>query len=48
MRRIYKLDNCDDCGWHKRVTPIRFWLNNYRMLVCAQCIRPYRKRILSA
>lgn len=46
-RRRYQLGHCDDCGHTRRVTRIMFWLNGYTMQVCAECIRPYRDRILS-
>ena len=47
-RRRYTPDRCDDCGRFRPVTWITFWLNGYRMKVCGECIRPYRKRIGSA
>jgi hypothetical protein len=45
-RRKYEPGRCGDCGWERAVTLIRFWVNDYRMHVCAECIRPYRGRIL--
>lgn len=45
-RRVYRPGTCQDCGQHKRVTLIRFWVNDYRMRVCTECIKPYRDRIL--
>jgi hypothetical protein len=46
MRRVYREGRCGDCGHIKRVTEIVFWVNGMRMLVCAECIKPYRYRIL--
>ncbi len=36
-----------DCGWHKRVTVIHFWVNAMRYVVCAECIKAYRRQILT-
>lgn len=47
-RRCYRDGRCQDCGHHRRVTRIVFWLNSYEMTVCARCISPYRRRILNA
>lgn len=46
-RRVYRLGYCQDCGHYRRITVVRFWLNDMRYRVCAQCIRPYRKVILT-
>lgn len=46
IRRVYAPGRCDDCGWHRSVTRITFWLNGFQMNVCADCIKPYRKVIL--
>lgn len=47
-RRKYHTDNgrCDDCGHAIPTTVIHFWGNNMRYVVCKDCIKPYRKRIL--
>lgn len=45
-RRHYKPGTCQDCGNHKRVTVIRFWVNYMRYVVCAECIKCYRPVIL--
>lgn len=45
-RRKYQPGTCQDCGHSRRVTRIKFWLNGYEMNVCAECIQPYRDRIL--
>lgn len=46
FRRSYDIGHCGDCGRTRLVTRIVFWLNGYTMLVCSECIKPYRKRIL--
>ena len=46
--RTYLHWPCRDCGYTKRVTVIRFWINSYRMRVCAGSIKPSRDRILKA
>ena len=46
FRRRYFSGTCQDCGRHKRVTWVTFWVNGYRMRVCAECIKPYRRVIL--
>lgn len=46
-RRKYYAGQCQDCGWHKRVTTIYFWATGMRYVVCAECIKPYRKVILA-
>jgi hypothetical protein len=46
-RRHYADGTCQDCGHHRRVTVVRFWLNDLRYRVCRDCIKPYRKRILT-
>jgi hypothetical protein len=46
MRRKYRKGNCEDCGWHRNVTTIYWWASNTPYVVCAECIRPYRKLIL--
>jgi len=46
VRRKYSEGVCSDCGWHKRVTPVTFWVNGYRQNYCADCIKMYRKAIL--
>lgn len=47
-RRYYRSSRpCQDCGaTHKPVTLIRFWATGMRYIVCAECIRPYRKIIV--
>ena len=47
MRRKYTEGRCEDCGWIKRVTWITFWVNAMRYRVCAACIKPYRRVILT-
>ncbi len=47
-RRRYNEGTCEDCGHHKRVTVIRFWLNGMSYRVCADCKRAYLGRILDA
>ena len=46
-RRRYRPGTCQDCGRWRRVTVARFWLNFMRYQVCAECIRPYRGRLLT-
>ena len=45
-RRKYAEGRCQDCGRYRRVTRIKFWVNGYEMLVCTDCIKPYRRVIL--
>jgi hypothetical protein len=45
-RRKYERGKCGDCGWEKLVTTIEFWVNGYKMRACAECIKPYRDRIM--
>lgn len=47
MRRAYILGRCQDCGHTRRITWITFWVNGYRMRICAGCIRAYRAVILT-
>lgn len=47
MRRDYRIGRCEDCGRVRLTTAITFWLNGWRMRVCAECIRPYRGVILT-
>ena len=44
-RRKYRKGRCDDCGWHRNVTRITFWVNGMKYVVCAECIKPYRGTI---
>jgi len=46
MRRKYTRGKCGDCGHERNVTLITFWLNSFKMWACADCIKPYRDRIL--
>lgn len=46
MKRKYSQGTCNDCGWWKRVTTIYFWATGMKYVVCAECIKPYRKVIL--
>lgn len=48
-RRVYREGQCEDCGWTKPVTLIMFWLTgpSFKMRVCKDCIKPYRRRILT-
>lgn len=46
-RRRYAPGTCMDCGHHRSVTTIWFWVNAMRYVVCASCIRPYRGVILT-
>ena len=46
-RRRYKPGRCADCGRWRPVTLIRFWVNYYGMRVCSECIKPYRRVILT-
>lgn len=46
MRRHYFIGRCQDCGHTKRVTEVTFWVNGMKYRVCAECIKPYRERIL--
>jgi hypothetical protein len=46
-RRIYRIGTCQDCGRKRNVTRIRFWVNAMPYVVCSDCIRPYRNRILT-
>lgn len=46
-RRRYRLGRCQDCGHYTRVTVVRFWVNYMRYVVCASCIRSYRRVILT-
>lgn len=40
-------DGCQDCGrWGLNVTDATFWVNGYRMRLCRDCIRLYRKVLL--
>lgn len=45
MKRKYLKGKCDDCGKHLNVTLIQFWSTGMKMVVCASCIKPYRKII---
>jgi hypothetical protein len=45
-RRKYFNGKCADCGWQKRVTEIIFWATGMKYIVCAECLKPYRKAIL--
>ena len=45
-RRKYCKGKCGDCGHFRNVTQITFWVNGHQMLVCSECIKPYRGRIL--
>jgi hypothetical protein len=47
QRRKYHEGHCMDCGRVKRVTVIFFWATGMRYVVCAECIKPYRKVILA-
>jgi len=41
-RRRYRSGHrCQDCGWDKPTTVIRFWASGYLYRVCSRCIRPY-------
>ena len=46
-RRHYAPGRCGDCGRTRRVTMIWFWVNAYKMRVCADCIKPYRSVLLT-
>lgn len=47
-RRVYHGgQRCQDCGQLRRTTVVRFWVNDYRYRVCADCIRAYRGRLLT-
>lgn len=46
-RRRYTLGRCQDCGHITRTTVVRFWVNYMAYRVCAQCIKPYRRVILT-
>ena len=41
-RRKYALGRCQDCGYEKNVTTVKFWATGMLYRVCGQCIRPYR------
>lgn len=47
VRRKYYKATCQDCGWHKSVTTIYFWATGMKYVVCAECIKAYRKVILA-
>lgn len=47
VRRKYRPGRrCQDCGWEKPTTEIRFWATGMRYRVCKECIKPYRRQIL--
>ena len=46
MRRKYFKGRCQDCAHWRNVTRIIFWVNGMPYLVCADCIKPYRDRIM--
>lgn len=37
---------CEDCGRERPRTLIRFWATGMRYVVCAECIRAYRRVIV--
>ena len=48
-RRRYRHGRpCQDCGrkW-KPTTEIVFWATGFRYFVCGECVRPYRRVILT-
>lgn len=46
MRRRYQDGTCGDCGRRKSVTLAEWWESGFRMMLCADCIRPYRPVLL--
>lgn len=47
IRRRYFAGTCDDgCYDAKRVTWVAFWVNGYRMKLCARCVRNYGKLLM--
>jgi hypothetical protein len=46
-RRVYRAHlKCQDCG-HGPATVVRFWLNDMHYRCCKECIKAYRKVILT-
>ena len=37
--------NCQDCGRHRLIRPVMFWLNGYTMRLCEECEKVYRPRL---
>ena len=46
-KRKYYHGTCEDCGWTRSVTTIFFWATGMRFVVCAGCIKSYRRVILA-
>lgn len=37
---------CQDCGNHAPVRLVMFWLNGFKMYLCARCEKGYRRVLL--
>lgn len=46
-RRRYRIGTCQDCGRTRRVTIVRFWVNYMRYVLCGECVRAYRGKLLT-
>ena len=44
-RRKYRKGTCQDCGWVRNVTRITWWVDGFKYILCAECIKPYRSEI---
>jgi hypothetical protein len=46
-RRKYTLGRCEDCGHTTSTTIAYWWASDFKMRLCADCIKPYRPQLLS-
>lgn len=45
-RRIYREGTCQDCGRTMPVTVATWWVSGFKMNLCKDCIKAYRKVLL--
>ena len=47
MTREYHPNACQDCGAHKQITLVTFWIGSFEMQVCSQCSKQYPADVLN-